>query len=549
MSMQTPFAAEIPEETRRLVEPLLAGDSVYLLVGNEIDQIVSDEDFLDMYATEGRPAVNPVVLTLVSIFQFLEKLPDRAAAEAVVMRLDWKYALRQELTWTGFHYSDLCNFRKRLLDHGREWVVFERLVAYLRERGYIKGRGKQRTDSTKIIGLVSRLSRLELIWETIRLTVRALVDTNESWVRKHLPVSFVENHSQRRWDFRLSIDKIRQRMGEAGQEGYWLLAQVEAQGSKELKAMPEVKQLRRVLEEQFIRGEDGTTKPRPPGQAKGDVITNPHDPEVRYGYKGGQGWVGYKLQVTETADEDARFITDVEIVPAMRQDNQCLAAIQERLVERGIPPGKQYVDQAYMSGYHIADSLSKGIDLRGYVREGNLSKPEGFRLRDFDIDIEQRRAICPAGKKHLKWVRAKLGVNNLTAYHVRFGPQCQSCPHFGPDLCTDRPNGRNLGVNAYHDQIQARRQEADTKAFKQEMQIRAGIEGTMSEMVRSHGLRRSRFRGRSKNQLQALLVAAATNLKRLAYCAFPLARVVCWPSLVRRTPVARVFQQNLFGGN
>jgi len=64
MSMQTPFAAEIPEETRRLVEPLLTADSVCRLVGNEIEQIISDEDFLDMYADEGRPAVNPVVLAL-----------------------------------------------------------------------------------------------------------------------------------------------------------------------------------------------------------------------------------------------------------------------------------------------------------------------------------------------------------------------------------------------------------------------------------------------------------------------------------------------------
>ena len=78
---------------------------MYRLVGNEVEQIISDEDFVGMYAEEGRPAVNPVVLALVSVFQFLEKLPDRAAAEAAVMRLDWKYALRQELTWTGFCYD------------------------------------------------------------------------------------------------------------------------------------------------------------------------------------------------------------------------------------------------------------------------------------------------------------------------------------------------------------------------------------------------------------------------------------------------------------
>jgi hypothetical protein len=115
------------------------------------------------------------------------------------------------------------------------------------------------------------------------------------------------------------------------------------------------------------------------------------------------------------------------------------------------------------------------------------------------------------------------GVNNLIAYHVQFGPQCQLCPHFGPGLCTDKPSGRHLGINAYHDLIQARRLETEVEAFRQEMQNRAGIEGTVSEMFRGHGLRRSRFRGTRKNQLQALFGAAATNLKRLAHwlCRLP----------------------------
>jgi len=205
----------------------------------------------------------------------------------------------------------------------------------------------------------------------------------------------------------------------------------------------------------------------------------------------------------------------------MRQDNQCLTAIQDRLVQRRIPPGKQYVDQAYMSGRHMAESLAQGTDLRGYVREGNTSRPEGFRLQDFQIDVKRRQAICPAGKKQVKWVRAKPGVKNLIAYHVGFGSQCRSCSYFGPGLCTDKPNGRWLGINAHHDLIQARRQGAATEAFKQEMQIRAGIEGTVSEMVRNHDARRSRFRGRRKNQLQALFsAAAAINLKRLAHCPF-----------------------------
>ena len=172
MSLKILFPTEIPEETRVYVEGLLAEESVYRLIGREVEQMLGDEAFEDMYAEDGRPAVNAVVLALVTVFQFLEKLPDRAAA---VMRLDWKYELRQEVNWTGFHYSDLCNFRKRLLAHGREGVVFERILAYLRERGYVKAGGKQRTDSTHIVGQVMALSRLELVWETIRVALNALI--------------------------------------------------------------------------------------------------------------------------------------------------------------------------------------------------------------------------------------------------------------------------------------------------------------------------------------------------------------------------------------
>jgi hypothetical protein len=46
------------------------------------------------------------------------------------------------------------------------------------------------------------------------------------------------------------------------------------------------------------------------------------------------------------------------------------------------------------------------------------------------------------------------------------------------------------------------------------MQQRNGIEGTISELVRGHGLRRARYKGFAKVDLQNQLVAAACNVKR-----------------------------------
>ena len=96
MSQPSAFPTEIPETTRQLVEALLDEASVYRLIGEQVEQMVGDADFAGMYAEEGRPGVNGVVLALITVFQFLEKLPDRAAARMAVLRLDWKYALRQE---------------------------------------------------------------------------------------------------------------------------------------------------------------------------------------------------------------------------------------------------------------------------------------------------------------------------------------------------------------------------------------------------------------------------------------------------------------------
>jgi hypothetical protein len=50
--------------------------------------------------------------------------------------------------------------------------------------------------------------------------------------------------------------------------------------------------------------------------------------------------------------------------------------------------------------------------------------------------------------------------------------------------------------------------------FKERMHQRSAIEGTISELARAHSLRRSRYRGFAKVELQNLLIAPACNAKR-----------------------------------
>lgn len=100
----------MPKETAEIGAKVLKTGSVYKLVGDEIFTWFRDGDFADLYSPEGKPAISPVILAFVTIFQFIEKYPDRQAAEALRMRIDWKYALHLSLDYQGFDFSVLSEF-------------------------------------------------------------------------------------------------------------------------------------------------------------------------------------------------------------------------------------------------------------------------------------------------------------------------------------------------------------------------------------------------------------------------------------------------------
>ena len=69
--------------------------------------------------------------------------------------------------------------------------------------------------------------------------------------------------------------------------------------------------------------------------------------------------------------------------------------------------------------------------------------------------------------------------------------------------------------------VQSRRALCKTQEYRSRMRKRNAVEGTHSELVRGYGLRRCRYKGRSKTGLQAQFTATACNLRRWA-------RRLCW---------------------
>lgn len=79
--------------------------------------------------------------------------------------------LSLDLTDPGFDASVLCEFRQRLLQGEAEQQILQPLLDLAISRGWLKARGKQRTDSTHVLGAIRVLHWLETAGETMRATL------------------------------------------------------------------------------------------------------------------------------------------------------------------------------------------------------------------------------------------------------------------------------------------------------------------------------------------------------------------------------------------
>ncbi len=159
---------EIPAETVRVVRAAFPKGNLYIHLHDTLGTIYQDELFADLYPGRGQPAYAPWRLALVTVFQFMENLTDRQAADAVRSRLDWKYCLSLELTDAGFDHTVLSEFRTRLVALSAEERFLEAVLDLCKERGWLKTRGRQRTDSTHVLAKIRALNRAECVVETLR---------------------------------------------------------------------------------------------------------------------------------------------------------------------------------------------------------------------------------------------------------------------------------------------------------------------------------------------------------------------------------------------
>ncbi|GAB3843816.1 IS1182 family transposase [Dactylosporangium cerinum] len=554
MSIGRGSGSGVPEETARVAWAASPKGTPAMLMRDRLQDLFVDDDFTAWFPTDGRRGVSPARLALVSVLQYAENLTDRQAARAVACRIDWKYALGMELTEPGFDHSVLSEFRDRLAEGDRADLLLAVMVDRLTEAGLVRTRGRQRTDSTHVLAAVRRLSRVELVAETMRAALEALAKLDEVWLSGVMPPRWAERYGRSARHERQPTGgaAVRQYVEQVGADGIALLQAVYGAAALAGGAgVAAVEVLRQVWVQQYWYDEsgqlrwreaklsrarksrEGTTRRRSSTAAADDdaeparvpwssvEIVSPHDPQARFSHKPGKvEWVGYRDHQTETCDaERPNVIVHVVTTPAPEQDVGVVDAIHTALMEQGIAPEEHFLDSGYVTPETVhRASTAHGITIVGPVREDpRAAERPGFAKEDFHVDWQTQTVTCPQGTVSPPWKPTVAdGKPRISVLFRR--ADCRACTV--RQQCTGNVDGKGRHLILLPEPLQdiqtRTRALQQTAEWKKRYALRAGCEATVSETVHAHGLRNCRYRGLAKTHVQHILTAAGANIVRLA---------------------------------
>jgi transposase len=460
--------------------------------------------------------------------QYLEAVPDRQAVDLLHYHAGWNFALNRQVGDELFHATTLVHFRQRLLDHDLSTIGFAMVLEALIEAGLVARQSRQRLDSTQMFGRVSRMSRLDCVRESLRLALQELAQQVPAEGRPAWWLLLWERYVDSQADYRAPLETLARKMAEAGTDAQQLLGWLAEPPAQEWARGKQAALLGRVFSEQFeVLAGAGAPQPKAKEQTSSARVQNPHEPEATYAAKGKgeqkKEHVGYKVQVAETVSEAVlaageptrNFISGIVTHAALESDQEGSGKMELEQQALGMDkPPVQYVDAAYISAQKLVEAAAQGRELIGPALASPHNNDGRFVPEQFNIAVEQRKAVCPTGQQNTQCSRLEEQATGKVSYRFEWNSStCGPCPWRQQCIKAEHSH-RTLTVGEHHTTLQTRRQEQQTKPFQQRMRHRNAIEGTQSELVRAHGLRRARYRGLAKAKLQNYFIAAACNIKR-----------------------------------
>jgi transposase len=455
-------------------------------------------------ATQGRPADDPVLMVKLEFLQFHYGLSDREVMAAAQVNVAYRYFLDLSLQCSVPHPSLLSVFRTRLGPE-RHQQFLDDVVAQARTQGLVKDRLRLK-DATHVIADIAIPSTLRLVAQARQRLLDA--------VRPFAPERVAAEEEQAAQVRLVTSDlpdgeRLAQRVAHLQVIVSWVDALVTewAPAATDEDARPQAVRAALALAHKVLAD-------RADPEA-GDGLVSLVDPEARRG-KHGSFYTGYLLDVASDADSD--LITAVNLLPANGDegaDAQTLIAQEE--AAHGNDVQALSIDGAGWRGELLRSWQDPaGLHLDVFVPPPAQPPPAPvFPAELFTLDDTGTVLTCPGGQQTRKRRRTRTNSGWIYTFPTH---RCRACPL--RDQCLVSPtarSGRAVVKNDYTAEYAAARAKAETSAYKEVRRTHRAIERKIADVVRWHGGRRMRYRGRRRGLIQYLLTAVVVNVKRMVH--------------------------------
>lgn len=506
--------------TASFVEGRVKDDSIWAVLHRECHVLFPDEAFADLFQSTGRRSVPPRIVAVVMVLQRLFGLSDREAVEAFEFDARWKYACGGlDFDHPGFVHTVLVDMRARLDRSQRPRRIFEVSLDAARRAGVVSAR--RVLDSTPLYDAVATQDTVTMIRSAIRqLLAAAVVDDVDLATGLRAVLCRDDDYGSGGkpvcdWDDR---DARAQLVADLAADAFACLGVLDGL-TLSVKVARAGELLATVVGQDLEEGEDGRF--RIARKVAKDRVISTVDPDARHGHKTkARGFDGYKGHAA--VDPDSEIITDTVVTPGNAGD----ASVAEDLIDDLVDDtgnedtadtaaaadtgAKVYGDSAYGTG-EFQQRLEDADIASGCRTQPPAPRPGGLFTKDaFTSDLDDDTVSCPAGVT----VSIRRGADGGGTAH--FAGACTACPLRAK--CTTATGGRTIRVTAYEAALARARARQAAPAWQADYRAtRPKVERKLAHLMRRrHGGRRARVRGRRRVDNDFNLLAAATNLARLA---------------------------------
>ena len=507
----------------RFCDDTLGERSIYGFLHRGLPVLFPDVMFADLFVGTGRRSVPPSVVAAVMVLQRLEGLSDREAAERFTFDARWRYAAGVG-GWDGngrvsFAHTVLVDMRERLRRSADPDRVFMVALAAAGQAGLV---GRRRVlDSTPLCDAVATMDTVTLIRSAIRGLLTAADADLEADLRALLSSSDDYRGPAKPgidWDDRAAQAEL---IDSRACDGHVLLARLD--GRQVSDTVAEAARLLATILGQDLEEDDGDASDghhrfRIARRVAPDRIISTVDPQARHGHKTNhRGYDGFKGHIA--IDPDSEIITATAVsAPGISDALTAVDLLADILTDhpqqhRAVADRPAiYGDAAYGTGELLTHLDQAAADAK--VKVQKPVAPDGHFTKDaFTIDLTAAAVTCPAGiTKPIRPIRG----HDRHAGAARYGKAYTNCPLAA--RCTTSKSGRIITIGRYEARLITARAAQTDPVWKADYRAtRPKVERKIGHLMRRrHGGRRTRMRGIIKVAADFTLLAAATNLARLA---------------------------------